>query len=94
MPSTTWLYFVIYSPVLEKSKKEPSKKTSKKTCEKTRKKNTREKKSKKREKNMVFFISKKSKKKHGRKKLLERNVPFLKNGVRKKTLFIKKQAAH
>ena len=35
---------------------------------------------------------------HGRKKLLERNKPFVKNGLRKlrtkKTLFIKKQAAH
>jgi hypothetical protein len=32
---------------------------------------------------MVFVVSKKNKKKHARKKRLERNAPFLKNGLRK-----------
>ncbi len=53
----------------------------------------------KREKNMVFVVSKKNqKRKHARKKLLERNAPFLKNGLRKshkkKYTVYKKQAAH
>ena len=93
-------YFVIYSPVLEKTKKNIRKKQAKNArennCQKKHAKNTREKKSKKGRK-IWFSSSVKKQKEHARKNLLERNAPFFKNGLRKshkkKKSFIERQVA-
>ena len=81
-------------------KKKEAKNARENNCQEKQAKNTREKKSKK-GRNIWFSssVKKNLKRKHARKKLLERNALFLKNGLRKShkkknTPFIKKQAAH
>ncbi len=68
---------MIYCYQVKKKQKRTFEKNKQKKVRENKKKHTRKEKQKK-EKNMVFFISEKSEKKHGRRKLLERNAPFQK----------------
>ena len=62
LPSTIWLYFVIYSPVLKKAKKKNFEKNKQKQRARKQAKTHTKKEKQKKEKNMVFFVGKKRKK--------------------------------
>lgn len=98
--SSRLLFRHLFSCIGKKQKKKHSEKKQKtrekKIVRKNRKKRTRKKAKKKHAWKIRFLPSLKVAKIHSRKKISERNMPFLKNGLRKlrkkKTPFIKRAA--